>query len=116
MNNKNNTKKKVIITILALVLVAVGILFALKGCQKEEPVAHIHSYKIDKNGTWICKDDNDILSNTDKPYVAILEDNQPKDILAIDSLSKTKSSLGNGTIYKDGNNIYYSGNNAQTII
>jgi len=116
MNNKNNTKKKVIITILALVLVAVGVLFALKGCQKEEPVVHTHSYKINEEGTWICSDDNDILSNTDKPYVAILEDNQPKDILAIDSLSKTKSSLGNGTIYKDGNNIYYSGNNAQTII
>ena len=116
MDNKNNTKKKVIITILALVLVAIGVLFALKGCQKEEPVAHIHSYKINEEGTWICSDDNDILSNTDKPYVAILENNQPKDIIAIDSLSKTKINLGNGTIYKDGNNIYYSGNNAQTVI
>ena len=116
MNNKNNTKKKVIITILALVLVAIGVLFALKGCQKQEPVVHTHSYKINEEGTWICNDDNDILSNTDKPYVAILENNQPKDILAIDSLSKTKINLGNGTIYKDGNNIYYSGNNAQTVI
>ena len=116
MDNKNNTKKKVIITILALILVAVGILFALKGCQKEEPVVHTHSYKINEEGTWICKEDNDILSNTDKPYVAILENNEPKDILAIDSLSKSKINLGNGTIYKDGNNIYYSGNNAQTII
>ena len=115
MNNKNNTKKKVIAVILAILALAIALLFLLKGCQKEEPV-HTHSYKINEEGTWICKDDNDILSNTDKPYVAILENNQPKDILAIDSLSKTKINLGNGTIYKDGNNIYYSGNNAQTVI
>lgn len=116
MEERNNVVKKVIIAILALIIVAVGILFALKSCQKEEPVVHTHSFKINEEGTWICKDDNDILSNTDEPYVAILEDNQPKDIIAIDSLSKTKSNLGNGTIYKDGNRIYYSGNNAQTVI
>ena len=117
MNNKNNTKKKVITIILAIIVLAVAILLLLKGCSpKEELVVHNHSYKINEEGTWICKEDNDILSNTDKPYVAILENNEPKDILAIDSLSKSKINLGNGTIYKDGNNIYYSGNNAQTII
>ena len=116
MDNKNNTKKKVIVVILAIIAVLVALLFLLKGCQKEEPVVHSHLYKINEEGTWICNDDNDILSNTDKPYVAILENNQPKDIIAIDSLSKTKINLGNGTIYKDGNNIYYSGNNAQTVI
>ena len=107
--------KKILTLLLSLLMI-----LSLVGCNsnkdEEETITHVHTYEVDEDGAWICKDDNDILSNTDKPYVAVLENNEPQDIIPLDSISSSKTNLGNGVIYKEDNTIFYNGNNAQTII
>ena len=105
--------KKLLTLLLSLLMI-----LSLVGCnsKKEETSTHTHQYEVDEDGIWKCKEDNDILSNTDKPYVALLENNEPKDIILLDSITSKKTNLGNGVIYKEDNTIFYNGNNAQSII
>ena len=92
--------KKLLTLLLSLLMI-----LSLIGCnpKKEETSTHTHQYEVDEDGVWICAEDNEILSNTDKPYVALLENNEPKDIIPLDSIASKKTNLGNGVIYKDDN-------------
>ena len=81
---------------------------------KPTPYSSSGTYSIKSEGLQFSS--LQILSNTDKPYVALLENNEPKDIIPLDSITSNKTNLGNGVIYKEDNTIFYNGNNAQTII